>query len=194
MQAAYSRMFTRIGLEFRAVQADTGAIGGTVSEEFQVLAESGEDAIAVSDGDDYAANVELAPAPAPSGSRPAPATATRAAWPRPAHEDYRRRSAHCLKLPPERCVKTLLVEGSDGDVVALVLRGDHELNAVKAQKPAGGCRARCAWRARRASCAATGSEPGFIGPVGLTIARSRRPCGRCAWRTSSAAPTRRTRT
>src|SRR5690606_15836698 len=135
MKEAYTRMFDRMGLTFRAVRADTGAIGGSASEEFQVLADSGEDAIAVSDEDDYAANLELAPAPAFDGRRPA---ATQALA-RVATPGARSIAEVCslLGVAPSQCVKTLIVEGSDGGVVALVLRGDHELNAVKAQKVPG---------------------------------------------------------
>jgi prolyl-tRNA synthetase len=164
MHAAYTRMFTRMQLNFRAVQADTGAIGGNASEEFQVLAESGEDAIAVSDGDGFAANVELAPALAPAGARPA-AMAPLQQVATPGARTIAELSA-LLGVPASRCVKTLLVNGSDGGVVALVLRGDHELNAVKAQKLPG-----VANPLRLAGVPqvieAAGCEPGFLGPIGL---------------------------
>jgi prolyl-tRNA synthetase len=164
MKRAYERMFTRMGLNFRAVMADTGAIGGNASEEFQVLAESGEDALAVSDGDQYAANVELAPALPPAAPRAA-ATQALARVATPGMKTIAEVSAF-LKVPPERCLKTLLVDGSAGGVVALVLRGDHELNAVKAQKLPG-----VAVPLRMASpaavLAACGAEPGSIGPLGL---------------------------
>src|SRR6516225_6184230 len=130
MYDAYTRIFTRTGLTFRAVRADSGAIGGDVSQEFHVLAESGEDAIVFSDADDYAANLEAAAALPPEQARPAP------------REPQRRVStpgartiadlAAFLHVEPARCVKTLIVEGDGEDVVALVIRGDHELNAVKA--------------------------------------------------------------
>ena len=164
MRDAYTRMFTRMQLNFRSVQADTGAIGGSASEEFQVLADSGEDAIAVSDGDSFAANVELAPAAAPTQARAAAGQALEKIA-TPGMKTIAELSAF-LDTPRERCLKTLLVDGADGGVVALVLRGDHELNAVKAQKLAG-----VASPLRMASAvavtAATGSEPGFLGPVGL---------------------------
>ncbi len=164
MRAAYARMFERMQLNFRIVQADTGAIGGSASEEFQVLAGSGEDAIAVSDGDGFAANLELAAALPPATPRAPP---TRAAG---ARADswcaYHRGSRAALQVGAERCIKTLLVAGSAGTPVALLLRGDHELNAVKAQKLDG-----VATPLRLATAAeiqaATGSEPGFLGPVGL---------------------------
>jgi prolyl-tRNA synthetase len=164
MKSAYTRMFERMGLTFRAVRADTGSIGGSASEEFQVLADSGEDAIAVSDADDYAANLELAPSPVFDGRR-ATATQTLATVATPGTKsiaDLR----NLLGVEASRCVKTLIVEGSEGGVVALVLRGDHELNAVKAQKVAG-----VASPLRMATAprvlAGTGTEPGFLGPVGL---------------------------
>jgi prolyl-tRNA synthetase len=165
MKTAYTRMFERMGLSFRAVRADTGSIGGSASEEFQVLADSGEDAIAVSDADDYAANLELAPTPSFTGGRAAPAE-TMARVATPGTKTIAEVSA-LLKVPAARCVKTLIVEGSDGGVVALVIRGDHELNAVKAQKIAG-----VATPLRMASAArvqaATGTEPGFLGPAGIS--------------------------
>jgi prolyl-tRNA synthetase len=166
MKDAYMRIFTRMGLEFRAVRADTGSIGGNASEEFQVLADSGEDAIAVSDADDYAANLELAPTPAWNGQRAAAGAAlTHVAT--PAAKTIADVSK-LLQLPPEKLVKTLIVDGSDGGAVALLIRGDHELNAVKAQKIAG-----VAVPLRMSSpkrvAETTGSEPGFIGPVGLKL-------------------------
>src|SRR5277367_3971791 len=132
MKSAYTRMFERMQLNFRSVQADTGSIGGDASEEFQVLAESGEDAIAVSDGDEFAANVEQAAALAPTTPRPAPGAAlAEVVTP---HMRTIADIAAFMKVPPAQCLKTLLVAGSDGGVVALLLRGDHELNAIKAQK------------------------------------------------------------
>ena len=164
MHAAYTAIFTRLQLDFRAVLADTGAIGGNVSQEFHVLASSGEDAIAFSDGDDYAANLEMAAAAPPTGRRPAPEGAL-ARVATPGARTIAEVSAF-LKLPPGRLVKTLLVESDDGGLVGLVVRGDHELNAVKAQKlPGVGSPLRMA-QAPQIS-AAVGCEPGFIGPVGL---------------------------
>ncbi len=128
MHATYSTIFSRLGLRFRAVAADTGSIGGASSHEFHVLADSGEDAIAYSEGG-YAANVELAPAPVPP-PRPAP-SADRESIHTPGQHSIAEVSAF-LKVPPERIVKTLIVRGADGGLVALLLRGDHELNAVKA--------------------------------------------------------------
>ena len=166
MKTAYTRIFERMGLEFRAVRADTGSIGGTGSEEFQVLADSGEDAIAVSDADDYAANLELAATPAFNGQRAAAsATMTRVATPATKTMDE---LTKLLDVPAARCAKTLVVDGADGGVVALVVRGDHELNAVKAQKVAGVASPLRMATPKRV-LEAIGTEPGFIGPVGLKV-------------------------
>ena len=164
MYDAYTRIFTRTGLRFRAVRADSGAIGGDVSQEFHVLAASGEDAIVFSDGDDYAANLEAAEALAPAAPRPAPRQAL-ARVPTPGAHTIAA-VAEFLKVAPARCLKTLIVEGTEGSVVALALRGDHELNAVKAQKLAGVAsplRMATPERVR----AATGADPGSVGVVGL---------------------------
>jgi prolyl-tRNA synthetase len=163
MYQAYTRIFTRLGLIFRAVQADTGAIGGNASHEFQVLADSGEDAIAFSDGSEYAANLEKAEALAPTIERPAPSAALqRVDTPTQKTIDD---VAGFLKVSPQQCVKTLLLRGTEG-LVALCLRGDHEINQVKAGKltelPDEPVLA-----SEEEILAATGTRPGFIGPVGL---------------------------
>ena len=171
MRAAYIRMFERMGLEFRPVKADTGSIGGTASEEFQVLADSGEDAIAVSDGaDHYAANLELAPALPPATARAAPS----AALAEVATPDQRTIAdvAAFLGVPATRTLKLLMVDGDKTDdgstgVVALLVRGDHELNAIKAQKLPG-VASPLRMASREAVLAATGCEPGYLGPRGLT--------------------------
>jgi len=163
MYDAYTRIFTRLGLTFRAVQADTGAIGGNASHEFQVLADSGEDAIAFSDASDYAANVEKAEALAPTGPRPAPG----AAWQKvatPTQKTIEEVSAF-LGVAPAQCVKTLLVEGRHG-IVALCLRGDHVLNEVKAAKLEE-IGTDIVLASEEAILAATGAHAGFIGPAGL---------------------------
>jgi len=164
MYDAYTRIFTRTGLTFRAVRADSGAIGGDVSQEFHVLADSGEDAIVFSDADDYAANLEAAAAVPPAQPRP-PARAPLRKIATPGARTIAE-LARQLQVEPARCVKTLIVDGSDGEVVALVVRGDHELNAVKAQKLPG-----VAAPLTMASAAqvqrATGTEPGYVGLVGL---------------------------
>ena len=164
MHKAYTAIFTRLQLKFRSVVADTGAIGGSASEEFHVLADSGEDAIAFSDGDGYAANLEMAVALPPSTPRAAPGAAlTEVATPnaRTIEEVSRQ-----LKLPASRLVKTLLVEGAEGGVVALLVRGDHELNAVKAQKLPGVANP-LRMASHQAIAAGTGAEAGFLGPVGF---------------------------
>jgi prolyl-tRNA synthetase len=164
MYVAYDRIFTRLGLRFRAVQADPGAIGGTGSQEFHVLADSGEDAIAYSDGSDYAANVEMAEALAPAAPRPAPSqAATRVHTPgvRTIAE-----LAAFLAVPVERTVKAFVVEAGDGAPVLLMVRGDHEVNLVKVGKIAGlASPARMATPA--AIRAAFGADPGSLGPVGF---------------------------
>ncbi len=161
---AYSRIFTRLGLKFRAVQADGGSIGGDTTQEFHVLADSGEDAIAFSDGDDYAANLETA-ATVPAIEPRAQPTEALCKVATPNARTIAELSAQ-LGVSPARCVKTLLVEGSQGDVIALVIRGDHELNAVKSQKLAGVANPLRMAGAERIR-AATGTEPGFIGPIGF---------------------------
>jgi prolyl-tRNA synthetase len=164
MYDAYVRIFTRTGLHFRAVRADSGAIGGDLSQEFHVMAASGEDAVVFSDGDDYAANLEAAVTLPPEGPRPAPREQLmKVATPGAKTIDD---LARFLKVAPTRTIKTLLVDGSNDDVVALVLRGDHELNAIKAQKLPG-----VASPLRMASAdritRSTGTAPGFIGPIGF---------------------------
>jgi prolyl-tRNA synthetase len=166
MYAAYSAIFTRLCLRYRAVHADTGAIGGSASQEFHVLADSGEDAIVFSDADDYAANLELAEAAPPREPRPAAREAMREVATPGARTiaDL----ATFMKLPATRLLKTLVVEGADGGLVALFLRGDHELNALKAQKLAKVAKPlRMADSARIAEV--FGSEPGYLGPVGIRI-------------------------
>ncbi len=131
MYHAYERIFTRLGLRYRAVAADTGAIGGTGSHEFHVLADSGEDAIAFCPNSDYAANIELAEAMAPAARPPSPGEKmTKIATP-----GVRTIDDLCafLKAPQEKTVKTLVYEGNDG-LVALLVRGDHQLNESKASK------------------------------------------------------------
>jgi prolyl-tRNA synthetase len=164
MYEAYTRIFTRMGLKFRAVQADGGSIGGATTQEFHVLADSGEDAIVFSDTDDYAANLETAVALAPAQPRAAAAQPL-SKVPTPNARTIAEVSAQ-LGVTPAQCVKTLLVDGADGDIVALVIRGDHELNAVKAQKLDGVASPLKMAGADRIRTAA-GAEPGFIGPIGF---------------------------
>ncbi len=167
MHGAYSRIFERLGLAFRPVIADTGSIGGSKSHEFHVLADSGEDAIAFSDGSDYAANVEMAEALPPPGGRPAPGAGLQEVQ-TPGVKSIEELAAF-LSIDPAATVKTLVVEGEEeGDLVALVLRGDHSLNSVKAEKLAGvGAPLQMAAEERvRGAC---GAGFGSLGPVGLGI-------------------------
>lgn len=166
MYACYSRILERIGLDFRPVLADTGNIGGSSSHEFQVLADSGEDLIALSDASDYAANVEKAEALAPKGKLAAPASQLARM-----HTPNQRTIAEVaafLGVEPDASVKTLIVSRSEGGLVALVLRGDHELNEIKAKdqplvaEPLRFADAREITEVLRCS-------PGSIGPVGLDI-------------------------
>ena len=165
MYRAYSRIFARAGLTYRAVLADTGNIGGSKSHEFHVLADSGEDLIAFSTDGDYAANVEMVPAPPPA-PRPA-ASLIMAPVATPAQHTIDEVSVF-LGVQPAQCAKTLVVAAAGGGLVALVLRGDHELNVVKAQKlPALASPLRFA-RADEI-VAAIACPPGSIGPCDLPI-------------------------
>jgi len=162
MYDAYARIFTRMALRFRAVDADPGAIGGSASHEFQVLAEAGEDAIAYSDGSGYAANVEKAEALAPGAARAAAAEAmTRV--PTPGLSTCEQ-VAQLLHLPLARTVKCLMV-WANGRVQMLLVRGDHMGNEVKIGKLPGmeGWR----WASDAEIVAATGTPPGYLGPVGI---------------------------
>ncbi len=174
MHDTYSRIFSRLGFDFRAVQADSGNIGGSNSHEFHVLADSGEDEIVFSTESHYAANMELAQALAPREPRPAP-TQTITLVPTPGVRSIEEVS-QSLGLPPSQTLKTLLVHGAADPaqpsatppLVALLLRGDHQLNEVKAAKLEG-----VASPLRFASdeeiLAATTCTPGSIGPVGLKL-------------------------
>lgn len=172
MYTAYCNIFTRLGLEFRPVQADTGAIGGAVSHEFHVLASSGEDAIVFSDTSDYAANIEKAEALAPTTIRPAPSQAVaEVATP---NAGSITQVSTLLNIAASQIVKTLLVHAAVEDnhtgpqpLVALLLRGDHDLNEVKAEKTAG-IKSPLTFASDAEINAVTGASAGSIGPVGLT--------------------------
>ena len=166
MFEAYARIFTRLGLEFRAVLADTGAIGGSQSHEFHVLADSGEDAIAFSDASEYAANVDLAPAPRPEAPRPAPSAELRTVD--TPNTDTINEVSRLLAVTPSRCLKTLLIKGEHGEIIALTLRGDHTLNAVKAEKIEGVKRP-LTFADEQEVVDAVGCRPGSIGPRGLGL-------------------------
>ncbi|WP_339806942.1 proline--tRNA ligase, partial [uncultured Marinobacter sp.] len=171
MHRTYCAIFDRLGLDYRPVQADSGAIGGNASHEFHVLASSGEDAIAFSTDSDYAANIEKAEAVAPEGERPAPGSelteiATLGQTTIDAVSQF-------LSVDPQQTVKTLLVKGEadeDGNssLVALILRGDHTLNDIKAEKLAGVAEP-LTMATDEEIRNAVGCAPGSIGPVNLPV-------------------------
>ncbi|MGA9335849.1 MAG: proline--tRNA ligase [Rudaea sp.] len=165
MRATYQRIFTRIGVDFRIVKADTGAIGGDRSEEFQVLAQSGEDQLAISDTSDYAANIEVAETGPQAPRGPATAALEKVSTPT---QKTCEEVAQLLGVPLDTTMKLIVVKARDGGLVALALRGDHTLNAIKASKHprvaapmtlAGDEEIRTAF----------GCEPGFLGPIGVNV-------------------------
>ncbi len=167
MHQAYSNIFNRLGLDFRPVIADSGSIGGSSSHEFHVLADSGEDAIAFSSGSDYAANIEKAAYLPPQGERPA-ATAEK--------EIVATENAHSieelcslLNIKANTTLKTLLVEGEEeGSVIALLLRGDHELNEIKAEHLEQ-VKSPLTFASEAQVEKIAGCKPGSVGPIGLDI-------------------------
>jgi prolyl-tRNA synthetase len=171
MYQAYSNIFTRLGLDFRPVVADNGSIGGEGSHEFHVLADSGEDAIVFSDTGSYAANMEKATALAPQGERPT-ASAPKTLVETPNQFTI---EAVCdfLDAPAQHTIKTLIVLGEAGEskqqpMIALILRGDHELNTIKAERhPA--VHSPLTFASEAQIQQAVGCKPGSIGPVGLAI-------------------------
>ena len=165
MYSAYERIFERLGLESRAVDADSGAIGGSISHEFHVLADSGEDAIAICADSGYAANVEMVPTSAPAAARNEPGEVMRAVD-TPGQNTI---DAVCefLSVAPQHTVKTLIVAGNVSPV-ALLLRGDHELNPLKAQKIPG-VKLPLEFASPDTIRQITGTDPGCIGPVDLDI-------------------------
>ena len=167
MRRAYSRIFDRLQLTYRIVQADSGAIGGSQSEEFHVLADSGEDAIAFSEADGFAANVETVPLlPDSEQLRPTPSQDLQCV----ATPGVRSIADLCgfLDVTPRQCLKTLLVAGTEAPAVALLLRGDHELNAHKAQALDGVATPLRMLSAAQVEAAA-GVAPGSLGPLGLEL-------------------------
>ena len=172
MHTAYCNIFSRIGLDFRPVLADTGSIGGSSSHEFHVLADSGEDDIAFSTASDFAANVELAEALTPSEERPSP-TQEMSEVATPGQHTIEEVSK-CLNLKPAQVLKTLIVlgeadeEGGEQPLVALVLRGDHELNEIKAEKIEGVASPLVMATSEQIK-ATIGCDIGSIGPIGLKI-------------------------
>ncbi|EOZ5676590.1 proline--tRNA ligase [Morganella morganii] len=169
MYQAYSKIFNRIGLDFRAVMADTGSIGGSASHEFQVLAQSGEDDVIFSSESDYAANIELAEAVCNITERPAPQKAMELV-----DTPNAKTIAELVEqfnLPVEKTVKTLIVHGSKEsghNLVALLVRGDHELNEVKVEKhPL--VAAPLEFATEEEIRAALNAGPGSLGPVNLPL-------------------------
>ena len=166
MYDAYTRIFKRLGLETQAVEADSGTIGGNFSHEFHVMADSGEDAIALCSPCDYAANVEKVDLARPVSSR-APPSEKMSEVDTP-NQHTIADLCNFLAVNAEKTVKTLVVQGASGTPIALILRGDHELNSVKAEfldevaKP-------LRMASAEAIHNATGASPGSIGPVGLKI-------------------------
>lgn len=163
---AYCRVFDRLGLDYRPVAADTGSIGGTGSHEFQVLAESGEDVIAYSDGSDYAANVELAATLPLSGERhSAVEELSKVHTPNVRSIDE---LVAFLNVPVEQTLKSLVVEGEEeGTVVLLLVRGDHHLNEIKAEKLAGVKAPLTMASVAAIESAFDGAHGGSLGPVGF---------------------------
>ncbi|WP_404355194.1 proline--tRNA ligase [Methylotuvimicrobium sp. KM1] len=166
MYQAYSNIFNRFGLQYRAVIADSGSIGGAVSHEFHVLAESGEDAIAFSTKSDYAANIEKAEALMPAGDR-GPATESLNLVDTPDQHSIEEVSAF-FGIAKSRCLKTLIVKGEEDELVALLLRGDHELNAIKAEKISG-IAAPLQLADEEQVMSVCNAKPGSVGPFGLKI-------------------------
>ena len=165
MYHAYCRVFDRLGLDYRPVAADTGSIGGTGSHEFQVLAESGEDVIAYSSESDFAANIELAPTLRQSGER-APAQAALAKVHTPGVKTIPA-LVEFLQIPIERTLKSIVVEGAEeGELVLLLLRGDHEFNDIKAEKLPG-VKSPLAMASPEAIKEKFGANGGSLGPVGF---------------------------
>jgi prolyl-tRNA synthetase len=166
MYQTYCNIFNQFGLKYRAVIADSGSIGGAVSHEFHVLAASGEDAIAFSTESDYAANVEKAEAVMPAGSRAA-ATTELTLVDTPEQRTIAEVSQF-LNVSEQQCLKTLIVKGENDDLCALLLRGDHGINELKAEKIAG-VLSPFEFASDEEVLAATNCKPGSIGPVGLDI-------------------------
>lgn len=163
MHEAYSTIFDRLGLDYRPVEADTGSIGGSHSHEFHMLADSGEDDIAFSTESDFAANVELAEALMPEAAEAEAAALEKFDTPNAKTIDALEKH---YDIPAATSIKTLFVEDAEGGLVALVLRGDHQLNEIKAEKIAGMSQPLCMAQ-ETAVKNATGASFGSLGPVGL---------------------------
>ncbi len=166
MYQAYTNIFNHLGLKFRAVIADSGSIGGAISHEFHVLADSGEDAIAFSTDSDYAANVEKAEAVMPTGSRGS-ATEELTLIDTPDQHSIEEIGSF-FNIPGSQCLKTLIVKGEEDTLVALLLRGDHNLNEIKAIK-IDGIASPLEFASDEQVLSACNCKPGSIGPIGLNI-------------------------
>ena len=166
MYDAYTKVFTRLGLNFRAVEADNGSIGGNASHEFHVLASSGEDDIAFSNTSDYAANIEKA-ATLPSSEQRPDATQSMEIFETPGLRTIDA-LAEAMDIPATQQIKILLVNGDEGSTVALLVRGDHTLNEIKAEK-IDGISAPLTFATEETIISLTGSKPGSLGPVGLDL-------------------------
>ena len=166
MYEAYQKIFTRLGLDFRPVEADNGSIGGNASHEFHVLASSGEDDIAFSDTSDYAANIEKA-ATLPSTEARAEASQTMEVFETPGLKTIDA-LAKAMDIPATQQIKILLVNGDDNATIALLLRGDHSLNEIKTEKITG-ITAPLSFASEETIVELTGSKPGSLGPVGLNL-------------------------
>ena len=167
MYDTYCRIFERLELDYRAVNADTGSIGGSASNEFHVLADSGEDAIAFSSASDYAANIELAEAIAPAGERPAPSQEMQIID--TPNQQTVTEVATFLKVEEKQIIKTLFVLGENESIVALLIAGDRELNEIKAEKLKG-VSTPLTFASEEQVKAAAGCKSGSLGPIGLDIA------------------------
>jgi prolyl-tRNA synthetase len=167
MYDAYVRIFTRLGLDFRPVLADNGSIGGTGSHEFHVLADSGEDAVVFSTGSDYAANIEKAEALPPKGAERAAPKETMRQVPTPGVRTIAA-LVEGFDLPVEKTVKTLIVHAADGGLIALMVRGDHQLNEIKAEN-LDAVAAPLTMASEEEIRAAIGAGPGSLGPVNLPL-------------------------
>ena len=165
MHDTYFKILQRMALDFRVVQADSGSIGGSASMEFHVLAESGEDTIAFSNTSGFAANIEMATAMAPPPETEKPAAIKELATPK---VKTIAELASLLKIPEKRTVKTLIAKHEGGGLIALVLRGDHQLNLLKAEKMPG-VASPFALASEDEVKQAVGSAPGSIGPVALKM-------------------------
>ena len=166
MYTAYQKIFTRLGLNFRAVEADNGSIGGNASHEFHVLASSGEDDIAFSDSSDYAANIEKAATLRSTATRAIP-TETMEVFETPGLKTIDALTS-AMGIPADRQIKILLVNGDNDSTVALLVRGDHSLNEIKAEKIEG-ISTPLTFATEETIISLTGSKPGSLGPVGMEL-------------------------